>query len=183
MNFFPFPTLETDRLLLRQITQKDAADIFIIRSDASVMRFIPRPIAQTLEDVYPLIEMLDDFLKKGERINWGIEFKETKRLVGMVGFVHMKPEHFRAEVGYALAAQHHRKGIMKEALNCIVHFGFDHFKLHSIEAIVDADNEASNGLLLDYGFIKEAHFREDFYHNTSFRNSIHYGLLATDIRK
>lgn len=181
MNFQPFPVLETDRLLLRHIDEKDAADIFLIRSDAEVMRYIPRPIAKTLDDVYALIELLETFLSKGERINWGIILKETNQLVGMIGYVNIKPDHFRAEVGYALAAAHHRKGIMREALVRIIQFGFNEMQLHSIEAIVDADNKASSQLLLDVGFKQEAYFREDFYFNVSFRNSVHYGLLGTDI--
>lgn len=172
--------LETERLLLRQIKKDDAADIFVFRSDAEVMRYIPRPVAKTLDDVYPLVELLDEFLVKGERVNWGIVSKENNKMIGMIGFVNIKSEHFRAEVGYTLAAQYHRKGIMTEALNAVVRFGFECLKLHSIEAIVDADNLASNELLLNFGFKKEAFFREDFYHNTSFRNSVHYGLLSSD---
>lgn len=180
MNFNPFPVLETERLLLRQIITSDAEDIFIIRSDANVMRYIPRPIAHTIEDVFPLIEMIEDFLTKGERINWAIELKSTGKLIGMIGYVNIKEQHFRAEVGYALAAAHHRNGYMLEALKRIVQFGFEDMNLHSIEAIVDADNVASNSLLKHAGFVKEAYFREDFYHNTSFRNSIHYGFLKSD---
>lgn len=180
MNFYPFPILETERLLLRQIVQTDAEDIFIIRSDANVMRYIPRPIAQTVDDVFPLIQMIEDFLTKGERINWAMELKSTGKLIGMIGYVNIKEQHYRAEVGYALAAVHHRNGYMMEALKSVVQYGFQEMNLHSIEAIVDADNVASNALLLEAGFVKEAYFREDFYHNTSFRNSIHYGILKSE---
>lgn len=180
MNFHPFPILQTERLLLRHISKADAEDIFVFRSDSEVMRYIPRPVAKSIEDVYPLVALLDEFLDKGERVNWGIELKETKKIVGMIGFVNIKPEHFRAEVGYVLASQYHRKGIMFEALEAIVAYGFDKLNLHSVEAIVDADNEASNKLLLKFGFLKEAYFREDFYHNTSFRNSVHFGLLKNE---
>jgi ribosomal-protein-alanine N-acetyltransferase len=180
MKFNPFPILETNRLLLRQIVTSDADDIFIIRSDATVMRYIPRPIAQTVDDVLPLIAMIEDYLVKGERINWAMELKATGKLIGMIGFVQIKEQHFRAEVGYALSANFHRNGYMLEALKRIIQYGFEEMNLHSIEAIVDADNVASNALLLHAGFVKEAYFREDFYHNTSFRNSIHYGLLRSD---
>ncbi len=180
MKFDPFPILETERLLLRQIITSDADDIFIIRSDANVMRYIPRPIAQTVDDVFPLIAMIEDYLVKGERINWAMELKSTGKLIGMIGFVHIKEQHFRAEVGYALSAHFHRKGYMLEAIKRIIQYGFEEMNLHSIEAIVDADNVASNALLLHAGFVKEAYFREDFYHNTSFRNSIHYGLLRSE---
>ena len=84
MNFYPFPILVTERLLLRQIVQTDAEDIFIIRSDANVMRYIPRPIAQTVDDVFPLIQMIEDFLTKGERINWAMELKSTGKLLSLI---------------------------------------------------------------------------------------------------
>lgn len=181
MNFYPFPNLETERLLLRQITLDDAVDIFNIRSDKEVMRYIPRPIAKTIDDVVQLVHMLDDFLGKGERINWGMALKETNQLIGMIGFVNLKEAHHRAEVGYALASKFHRQGYMFEALNKVVQYGFRTMKLHSIEAIVDAENIASNALLHHFGFVKEAYFREDFYHLHRFRNSIHYGLLESDL--
>ena len=52
-------------------------------------------------------------------------------------------------------------------------------KLHSVEAITDADNIASRSLLLDIGFVQEAFFKEDFYFNGRFRTSIHYGMLRS----
>jgi ribosomal-protein-alanine N-acetyltransferase len=183
MNFSPFPELTTERLILRQIRPNDAADVFRFRSDADVMRYIPRPIAQTLDDIYPFIAMIEDFILKGERINWGICLKSTQQLIGIIGFVHIKPEHFRGEVGYVLAKEFHRQGIMREALNSVLQYGFEALQFHSIEAIVDADNTASSALLLDAGFRQEAYFREDFYQHTSFRNSVHYGMLAKEFKQ
>ena len=183
MNFLPFPQLETERLILRQIRPSDAEDVFVFRSDADVMRYIPRPIAQSLDDIYPLLAMIEDLIIKGERINWGICLKSTGQLIGMIGFVQIKPEHFRGEVGYVLAKAYHRQGIMREALNKVLHFGFETLQFHSIEAIVDADNTASSALLLDAGFRQEAYFREDFYQHTSFRNSVHYGMLAKEFKQ
>ena len=69
---------------------------------------------------------------------------------------------------------------MREALNAVVGFGFSSLRLHTIEAIIDAENVASGKLLEDTGFRQEAYFREDFFHNGHFRNSIHYGLLQAD---
>lgn len=180
--FSEFPVLETDRLLLRHITPKDAMDIFIMRSDPEVMRYIPRPMAKEVNDVFPLIDMLEGFLIKGERINWAMELKETKQVVGMIGFVNIKPDHFRAEVGYSLARAFHRKGIMREALKKVLEYGFNEMILHSIEAIIDAENDPSGALLLNVGFRQEAYFKEDFYYNGSFRNSIHFGLLRSEMK-
>jgi ribosomal-protein-alanine N-acetyltransferase len=179
-NFNPFPVLETQRLRLRRPLLADAADIFEIRSDKEVMRYIPRPLATSLEDVYAFLNLLESFVVKSERINWAIEWKETGKVVGLGGYVHIKPEHSRAEVGYSIARAWHRKGIMREALQAILAYGFSELELHSVEAIIDEDNIASGNVLEDAGFRKEARFIEDFFYNDQYRNSVHYGLLQRE---
>jgi ribosomal-protein-alanine N-acetyltransferase len=180
-DFNPFPILETPRLLLRRPQLSDAADIFEMRSDPEVMRYIPRPLAKSLEDVHELLRMVDEFVEKNERINWAIEWKDSGKVIGMAGYVNLKPEHDRAEVGYSLNRAWHRKGVMREALKAILGFGFNTMKLHSVEAIIDEENAASGALLANVGFRQEACFIEDFYLGGQFRNSVHFGLLSREL--
>jgi len=180
INFSPFPVLDTARLTLRRALPSDAADLLEMRSDPTVMQYIPRPLATCEEDVRDLINMIDGFIESNERINWAIEWKATGKVLGLIGYVNIKPPHYRAEVGYSLTRAWHRRGIMREALSAVIQYGFADMKLHSIEAIIDAENDASGKLLEDAGFVREAFFREDFFHNGRFRNSIHYGLLQPD---
>lgn len=179
MTFHPFPTLETKRLLLRKLCNSDAVDVFVMRSDPEIMQYIPRPLAVTIADAAALIEMMNDFIAKGEKINWAITEKLSGKVIGIIGYVNLKPDHFRAEVGYSLSKAWHRQGIMREALACVLKYGFEQMNLHSIEAITDADNIASGSLLLSIGFVQEAFFKEDFFYNGQFRNSIHYGMLRS----
>ncbi len=179
MNFLPFPVLETERLLLRQLGDQDVNEVFGMRSDPEVMRYIPRPLAVTPADAKALIQMQNDYIEKGEKINWGITAKSTGKVIGTIGFVNISPEHFRAEVGYSLSTAWHRQGIMREALRCVLKYGFEHLNLHSVEAIIDSENIASGQLLLTTGFVQEAFFREDFFYNGQFSNSIHYGMLRS----
>jgi hypothetical protein len=43
LNFEPFPVLITNRLFLRQMLRQDAEDLFVLRSDPRVMKYIDRP--------------------------------------------------------------------------------------------------------------------------------------------
>lgn len=180
LQFSPFPILETERTLLRRIGPDDAPEVFEMRSDPDVMRYIPRPIAVSLNDATALIEMVNDFIDKNEKINWAIEWKASGRLIGMIGFVNLKPDHCRAEVGYSLTKAYHRQGIMREALLRVLKHGFEEFNLHTIEAIIDAENDASGTLLESAGFRREGYFREDFLFNGRYRNSIHFGMLRSE---
>ncbi len=60
INLNPFPILETSRLILRQINKNDANEIFILRSNSKVMKYIHRPIAKTLDDALQLIQIIAD---------------------------------------------------------------------------------------------------------------------------
>lgn len=180
VNFKPFPELTTDRLLLRQPEIDDAAQIFIFRSNPTAMQYIPRAVAQTVADAEDLVGQMNAKLEMNEGINWAITMKDDPKLIGIIGFVRMKKEHFRAEIGYILNPDFHRTGIVFEALHAVIRYGFDVMKLHSIEAIVHPDNVASAKLLEKAGFVKEAHLKESEFYNGQFVDIVIYSLL-TDV--
>ncbi len=178
VNFHPFPILQTERLVLRRITPADAADLFVLRTDGNVMRFIPRPLAETIADVLQLIQTIDDGTHRNETINWAIALQADNKLIGTIGFVRMSLASHRAEVGYLLHPQYQGKGIMQEALARIIQYGFHDMKLHSIEAVIDPKNTASAKLLERNNFVKEAYFKENCFFEGKFLDSVHYSLLA-----
>lgn len=178
VQFTPFPELTTARLALRQLRAGDAANMFRLRSDPEVMRYIPRPLARNEEDALALINMYNDHIKKNEAINWAITEKGTDQLIGAIGFVAIRKEHFRAEIGYILHPDFQGKGMMKEALAALMDYGFNIMKLHSIEAIIDPDNTASAALLEKSGFVKEGHFKENEFLMGRFWDTAVYSKLA-----
>ena len=98
-------------------------------------------------------------------------------MIGSVSFHRIEKEHYRAEIGYMLHPQYWKKGIMNEALEKVIDYGFNELGLHSIEAHINPSNSASSNILLRNGFVKEAHFKENFYFNGSFRDTIIYSKL------
>ena len=177
VHFDPFPILTTDRLVLRQITMDDAEAMFILRSDPEVMAYIPRPIAQTVEDAKALIQTMQTTLDKKEGLVWGISYKNDPKLLGSIGYWRLKHEDRRAEVGYQLNKDFWQQGIMFEALMPILEFAFQNMNCHSIEAIIDPENVASERLLQKCGFVKEGHFRENGFFEGRFIDSAVYSLL------
>jgi ribosomal-protein-alanine N-acetyltransferase len=176
--FLPFPILKTQRLLLKQINSNDADAILSLRSNDEVMKYIPRPYLKTKEDALELIAMFDDKIENGIGINWGIYFlDEPEKLLGIIGYYRMKPEHYRAEVGYMLFPEYNGKGIVSEALQKVVEYGFKEMKLHSIEAVLDPENKGSEKVLLKNGFVKEAHLLENEFYEGRFLDSMIYSIL------
>ena len=61
--FPPFPQLETDRLILRQLSSRDEEEIFSLRSSDIVNKYLNRPKAKSIEDAKNFIEKIN-FKKK-----------------------------------------------------------------------------------------------------------------------
>ncbi len=176
--FTPFPEIETERLLLRRMKPKDASVILTLRSDETVMKYIDRERTKSLTEAEQFLAKIDASIVSNNGIMWGIVLKkEPEELIGNIGYWRLIKEHYRAEVGYMLHPDHWKKGIMKEALLSVIDFGFDKMNLHSIEANINPGNEASAKILEATGFIKEAYFKEDFYFNGVFGDTIIYSRL------
>ena len=176
-NYNPFPVLQSERLILRRIINDDVDCIFNLRSNAETMKFVPRPLTITKEDALNHIKIIDDKIINNEGINWAITLKDSKKMIGIIGHYRIQNENFRSEIGYMLLPEFHSKGIITEAINETLNYGFTILNLHSVEAIIDPQNFASEKALQKNSFIKEAHFIEYEYYNGIFLDTVVYSIL------
>jgi ribosomal-protein-alanine N-acetyltransferase len=179
--FENFPEIESKNLLFRNFTLEDSKEIFLIRSDDKVMKYLDTTRHNSEDDSRKMIESVIESYKNRTGINWAIIKKESKAFLGYFGFWRIITEHCRAEIGYALKPEYWGQGIMAETLNVMIEFGFNTLLLHSIEANVNPGNTASIKVLEKAGFKKEAYFRENFLYNNQFLDSIIYSLLEKDL--
>ena len=176
-NFSPFPILETERLVFKRIKDEDANEIIALRSNPETMKYIPRPLITTREQALEHIAQINSIIETNEGINWGITLKDNPKIIGFIGYFRLQPENFRAEIGYMLLPEFHGKGIIPEAAKKVIDYGFNEMKLHSIEAVIDPDNLASERVLQKMDFVKEGHFKESEYYEGRFLDNVIYSLL------
>ena len=81
------------------------------------------------------------------------------KLSARVVFTAFMPDQ-RASIGYELARAAWRQGIMTEALDVIIAFGFRELNLNRIDAVVLPENKASILLLEKLGFSHEGLLKE-----------------------
>ena len=177
-SFLPFKNLESQRLLLRQITTADVHEIFALRSNANVMKYIPRPLCKNLNDAMDIINMIEQKLICNEGINWAITLKGNNTLIGFIGHYQIKWEHFRSEIGYTLSPDFAGTGIMTEAIKLVIEYGFKDMNMHSLEAVIYPQNTASARVLEKNNFVKEAHFKENEFFEGKFIDAVVYSLLT-----
>ena len=177
-NFSPFPVLQNDRILLREILDEDVDAMFVLRSDNEAMKYIDRPRAKTIADAQEQVNKIKTGLITNDSIAWAITLKGHDEMIGNIGYWNMDKANYRSELGYMLQPKQHRKGIMNEAIGLVIDYGFKKLKLHSICANVNPANEASKKILEKNGFVKEAYFRENYFYDGRFLDSLIYSLLT-----
>ena len=155
MKFKPFPEIKTERLILRKIEASDCDVILFLRSDKTVNKFIERPASKTTKnkaDALKFIKKISDGIENNEFISWGITLRNNPEIIGTICLWNFSKNKKNAEIGYDLDPVFQKKGIMSEALNCILDFGFSELNLDKIEAFTHRENEDSKRLLEKNGF-------------------------------
>jgi ribosomal-protein-alanine N-acetyltransferase len=146
-NFTPFPVLITERLQLRQITLSDFDEIFKLRSDESVNRYLDREKAMTPDDAKNYIGRITGNIQKNEGIAWAIVLSECNKLVGIACLWNFVEKESKTEIGYELLPEYQGKGFMHEVISKLISFVFSTMDLHTIEAFVHPGNKSSIKLL------------------------------------
>ena len=180
ISFHPFPEIKTQRLQLREIEERDVNEVFFLRSDKEVLKYLDKPPAKSPGDALEFIARINKLKESNEGVNWAITLHGSDTLIGNICLWNIKPEHHRAEVGYVLHPAHHGKGIMQEAITSVLQYGFSKLKLHSIEANVNPANGSSIKLLERNKFVREAYYKENYFFEGRFLDTAIYSLLTPE---
>lgn len=152
-----FPTIETERVLLRLLTLQDSEQVFRHFSDESVAKFMDIEPCRSSDEAKEIIQFhIDD-----TGCRWGLFDKSNDKLMGTCGYhCWITGRSPKAELGFDLSKLHWGKGFMSEALRPVIDFGFNSMGLQLIEAMVDPNNERSIKLLKRLGFLREQELKD-----------------------
>ena len=156
--------IETERLLLRPITEEDTQDTFEYCQNPDVGPHAGwKPHADLAET---RIIMKEVFLNK-ENV-WGIVLKENNKMVGSIGLMPDPKRQYNKVLmlGYALAKECWGRGLMTEAARAVVSCGFEVLGLDGISAYCFPYNKRSSRIFEKCSFalegtMKKAEFRYD----------------------
>ena len=153
-NFTPFPILTTERLTLRQLSIDDQQNIFALRSDKEINKYLDRQISKTIEDAIDFINKINDNIEKNNSIYWAITLTKTRTFVGTICLFDFSNEKNSCEIGYELMINFQGKGIMKEAAGKVIDYAFQTLQFQKIIAFTHNGNQSSTKLLKKFNFIK-----------------------------
>ena len=154
LNSATFPILTTERLTLRQLSIDDQQDIFALRSDPEINKYLDRAPSKTTEDAINFINKVNANIEKSIALYWVITLTDTKTFIGTICLFDFSSEKSSCEFGYELMTKFQGQGIMKEAAQIVIDYVFQTLKLRNILAFTHCDNQNSNKLLSKFNFVK-----------------------------
>jgi len=158
--FYPFPELTSARLSFRKVSKDDVPEIMALRGNKEVMKYIYSPLITNSDEANKYIDNQIDELNNKKSIHWMICLKENPKAIGIIRYNNFRPTDHRAEIGCMMLPEFQGKGLVSEAIQRIVDFGFNELQLNTIEATILPENSNSQKLVLRNNFIQEAHFRD-----------------------
>lgn len=143
-------SIETERLLLREILPTDEVGMFELDSNPEVHIYLGNNPVTSIEQTREAIANIrQQYLENGIG-RWAVILKETNEFIGWSGLKLEKNvngyETFY-DLGYRFIQKHWGKGYAYETAKAFVDFGFNDMKLEKINAYADFDNLASRRVL------------------------------------
>ncbi len=179
------PVLETDRLVLRMATKKDAPAILKFYQEN---KDFLTPVEPTRFEGFYTLEFWQEQVEKALfefSYEQGLKFclfkqHQGDRLIGKINFHQIqRGVSHSCVLGYSLAEQEQGKGYMTEALKAAIHFMFADLNLHRIHANYMPHNQRSGSLLRRLGFVVEGYARDYLLINGTWEDHILTSLTNT----
>ncbi len=174
MNFLE---IETSRLILKGLTPANMNHIF----NNLTIPEIKEMLGHRSEEVY----LKEEHKHKNGYASYNRSFllfllidKQSSKIIGRCGLHNWNKEHKRAEIGYVMEEESFkRKGLMTEAVQAIINYGFNEMKLNRIEALVGIENIPSLKLMEKNNFFKEGILRQHMLVADRYQDSVVFSRL------
>ena len=180
-----FPQLETDRLVLGELTHDDIDVVLKHFANEEVARYQDAHPTKNTEEARQIIDWGKNLVKSKMGALWGIFRREDDSFLGQVNCVFRADNNFtmnvhRAEIGYDLTPQYWGKGYMSEAVASVIPYIFSSTPIDRMEATIHPENIRSHNVVERAGFQKEGVLRRYVLWEGEHWDMVLYSLLKQE---
>ncbi len=161
--FVPYPTIHTDRLLLRMVKRQDAADLFELCRRPETSEFSMWHPHGSIDDTKALINYQISRYRRRECTFFAVEHKQSGKVIGTCSYVSLEDDFKIAEIGYSILSDLWGQGYGTEVADALTGFAFDRIGAQRVYARVLPENTASAKVLERIGFSYEGTLKKGFY--------------------
>ncbi|MCB0288081.1 MAG: GNAT family N-acetyltransferase [Calditrichaeota bacterium] len=176
--------LETQRLRLRPFEMNDAERVAELANDYSIYEMTLRlPHPYTRHDAEQWIAMHPQLRESGTETPFAIILKQVNALVGSISLKDFDPHNKSAEIGYWIGRTWWNKGIVTEAAQRLLKYGFEELGLNRIHGNFIPKNVASQKVMEKIGMSREGLLRQKVLKDGVFEDIVMYSILAEEYFK
>ncbi len=161
----------------------DVEDIFAYSSDEAVTRFLRWGPHRTREETESYVREVLRAYKEGTDGPWGVEYRETGRVVGSLHLMNLSIQHRNAEIGFVLSRSYWNRGLMSEALGRVLDYSFEHISLRRMEGFCLVENRAGIRVMEKVGMKREGLLREYLFQKGDFQDFMVYAMLKGEYQE
>lgn len=154
--------IETKRMILRELEEKDYDDLCEILQDEEVMYAYEHAFSKTEVDAW--------FHKQKERYKqdgfglWAVILKENNKMIGQCGLTRQQiPNQEVIEIGYLFNKQYWHQGYAIEAAISCKEYAFSILHEKAVYSIIRDSNKASKKVALRNGMVKVSDMMKHYY--------------------
>ena len=157
----PWKVLETDRLIIREITLNDLDDLYKIYEDESIFKYTDNLYERQAEEIFTQSYIKNMYAFYGYGL-WVILLKETGELIGRVGLSNRDVNgKIEVEIGYLIGKEFQKKGYAREACTAIIDFSKYKLDLDKLNCFCIEENIQGISLAKKLGFEYIGKFSSD----------------------
>ncbi len=175
-----FKLIETNRLILKGLSPQDMTVLF----ENYPKEEIKTILGHSSEEAYQKEERKyqNGYASYNRSfLLFLLEDKASGKIIGRCGLHNWNMDHQRAEIGYSMEDEDFKqRGLMSEAVEAVIDYGFTQLKLNRIEALVASYNTASLRLLEKNGFVQEGVLRNHYLVDGIFEDSVVFSKLREE---
>jgi RimJ/RimL family protein N-acetyltransferase len=132
---------ETERLILREMTPEDAANLYLLNSDPDVIRYTGDPPFRDIQDAENMLIHYEQYRKYGIG-RWAVNDKFTNEFLGWCGLKYSEDSN-EYDIGYRFFRKFWNKGYATESAGYCLQLGFKKFHIETILGRAMKANAAS----------------------------------------
>lgn len=149
------PTLETNRLVLRQINLNDINSIFNCwMKDENVSKYMCWKASDNIEDAKEFVEFELTNIDNTNWNRWIIQTKDNSTIIGTC-LIFFNDEENNWDISYNLGSKYWGNGYITEAMKEVMSYAINVLNIKECIAVHAIENPSSGNVIKKLGFIYE----------------------------
>lgn len=176
-----YEELETERLILRKITDDDAKDLYDnIYNNYDYYKYYYQEEFKSFDEYKEIVSKYKEWYQNGNHFRWGVYLKNEDKTIGVIQLHSKDSLNNKCKLSYIVGYNYQDKGYINEACIKVIEFGFNKLNYHKIETEIVPENIKSINVAEKLNMNYECSKKDDYKLKDKYYDQDIYYLINED---